>query len=105
LKNLLGDNPDPAMIENLSNEMQVTPPTFLAHTAADTTVPAQNSIAFASACLKHGVPVELHLFEKGVHGLGLGTGWGDRIKPEPSFQAWPTFCAAWLKAHNFLAPR
>jgi acetyl esterase/lipase len=108
LKNLLGDNPDPALIENLSNEKQVTkdtPPTFLAHTAADTAVPAQNSIAFATACLKHGVPVELHLFEKGVHGLGLGTGWADRIKPEPSFQPWPNLCATWLKTHGFLTEK
>jgi acetyl esterase/lipase len=105
LKNLLGDNPDPALLENLSNEKQVTkdtPPTFLAHTGADTAVPAQNSIVFAAACLKHGVPVELHIFEKGVHGLGLGTGWADRIKPEPSFQAWPTLCAAWLESRGFL---
>jgi hypothetical protein len=105
LKNLLGENPDPALIENLSNEKQVTkdtPPTFLAHTAADTAVPAQNSIVFASACLKHGVPVELHVFEKGVH--GLGTGWADRIKPEPSFQAWPALCAAWLKSRGFVPP-
>lgn len=105
LRNLLGDDPSPEAIESLSNETQVTkdtPPTFLAHTNEDTGVPAENSLLFALACRKAGVPVELHLFEKGVHGLGLGSGWGERIKPEPSFQAWPGLCATWLKHHGFL---
>src|SRR6185369_16537006 len=46
-KNLLGDNPDPALVEQLSNEKQVTaetPPTFIFQTTADTTVPAENSV-------------------------------------------------------------
>ena len=51
-----------------------TPPTFLAHTNADTGVPAENSLLFALALRKAGVPVELHLFERGPHGLGLGDG-------------------------------
>jgi acetyl esterase/lipase len=79
-----------------------TPPTFLAHTNADSGVPAENSLLFALALRKHGVPVELHLFEKGVHGLGLGSGWAGRIAPEPSFEAWPGLCATWLKGQGFL---
>ncbi len=51
-----------------------TPPTFLAHTNADKGVPAENSLLFALALRKAGVPVELHLFERGQHGLGLGNG-------------------------------
>ena len=75
LRNLLGENPSPELIESLSNERQVTkdtPPTFLAHTNADSGVPAENSLLFAMALRKAGVPVELHLFERGPHGLGLG---------------------------------
>ncbi len=105
LKNLLGDHPTEEQVKQLSSELQVTkdtPPTFLAHTNADSGVVPENSILFALACRKAGVPVELHLFEKGVHGLGLGTGWADRIKPEPSFAAWPTLCATWLKGQGFL---
>lgn len=105
LKNLLGDNPTEEQVKSLSNELQVTkdtPPTFLAHTNADTGVVPENSILFALGCRKAGVPVELHLFEKGVHGLGLGTGWAERIKPEPSFAAWPELCATWLKGQGFL---
>jgi len=106
LKNLLGETPTKDLIESLSNERQVTkdtPPTFLAHTNADSGVPAENSLLFALALRKAGVPVELHLFEKGQHGLGLGTGsTHHKIAPDEAFQAWPRLCATWLKGRNFL---
>jgi acetyl esterase/lipase len=108
LRNLLGENPSKELVESLSNEMQVTretPPTFLAHTNEDKGVPAENSLLFALALRKAGVPVELHLFEKGVHGLGLGTGWASRkLAPDEAFQAWPGLCATWLKRRGFLTP-
>jgi acetyl esterase/lipase len=109
LRNLLGENPSQELIENLSNERQVTkdtPPTFLAHTNADAGVPAENSILFALALRKAGVPVELHLFERGQHGLGLGMGTPQfKIPPEPSFQAWPKLCETWLKNQGFIDKR
>ena len=93
-------------MESLSTERQVTkdtPPTFLAHTNADTGVPPENSLLFALAMRKAGVPVELHLFEKGQHGLGLGTGWAShKIPADEAFQAWPRLCATWLKGKRFL---
>lgn len=108
LKNLLGDAPAKDLVESLSNETQVTketPPTFLAHTNEDQGVPAENSLLFALALRKAGVPVELHLFEKGRHGLGLGTGWSRRnIAPNEAFRAWPGLCATWLKVHGFTTP-
>jgi acetyl esterase/lipase len=108
LKNLLGARPSQELIESLSNDRQVTsntPPTFLAHTNEDKAVPAENSILFALALRKAGVPVELHLFEKGVHGLGMGTGWAShKIAPNDAFQAWPRLCATWLKERRFLTP-
>ena len=73
-KYLLGDDPDPALVQSLSAETQVTkdtPPTFLFTTSADTVVPAENSIAFYLALHKAGVPAELHVFENGPHGVGL----------------------------------
>jgi acetyl esterase/lipase len=106
LKNLLGDKPTQELIESLSNERQVTkdtPPTFLAQTNADTAVPAENSLLFTLALRKAGVPVELHLFERGPHGLGLGGGTPKfRVPPEPSFQVWPKLCETWLKNQGFL---
>ncbi len=85
LKNLLGDNPDPQLVKNLSSEFQVTgetPPTFLFTTSGDTAVPAENSIAFYLALHKAGVPAEMHVFEKGPHGVGLGG-------MDPALQEWP----------------
>ncbi len=65
-------------------------------------MPVENSLFFAQALRKAKVPYELHVFEQGPHGLGLGTGWADKIKPDPAFAAWPGLCATWLKAHGFL---
>jgi acetyl esterase/lipase len=88
-QNLLGANPDPQLIENLSNEKQVTketPPTFLFHTGEDAAVAPENSVMFYLALRKHGVPAELHIYEKGAHGIGLGANvegaktWPDRLR-------------------------
>jgi acetyl esterase/lipase len=105
LRNLLGDNPAQELVESLSNEQQVTkdtPPTFIAHTNADQGVPAENALLFTLALRKAGVPVELHLFERGPHGLGLGGGMAGRIPAEPSFQAWPRLGETWLRNQGFL---
>ncbi|MBI3471958.1 MAG: alpha/beta hydrolase [Candidatus Solibacter usitatus] len=88
LRNLLGDSPDPKLVEHLSNEKQVTaqtPPTFLFHTNADTGVPPENSVLFYLALRKAGVPAELHIYEHGRHGVGLAatdlilSSWGARL--------------------------
>ena len=104
--NLLGKDAPKDQVMSLSNETQVTdktPPTFLAHTLADTAVPVENSMLYAMALRKAKVPFELHIFEKGQHGLGLGTGSVEhKIKAEPSFEAWPKLCVSWLKTRGFL---
>jgi acetyl esterase/lipase len=72
-RNLLGDNPDSKLVESLSNETQVTPqtpPTFLFHTNGDTGVPPENSMMFYMALRKAGVPAEIHIYERGPHGVG-----------------------------------
>ncbi len=92
-KNLLGADASAELIESLSNEKQVsqeTPPTFLFHTAEDTGVPPANSLVYALACAKHSVPVELHLFPQGRHGIGLG-------QDVPGASQWPSLCADWLR--------
>lgn len=99
-RNLLGDAPDPKVVKSLSNESQVTketPPTFLMHTTEDKAVPAENSVLFYLALREAGVPAELHIFEKGRHGVGLGKGL-------PGVSAWPDRCEAWMKARGVLAP-
>ncbi len=81
MRNLAGDNPSPEILNELSCEQHVspdTPPCFIWHTGEDSGVPLENSILFASALRRHGVPFELHLYQKGGHGLGLATtfDWG-----------------------------
>jgi acetyl esterase/lipase len=93
--NLLGKNPDPKLVESLSNEKQVsadTPPTFLTHTKEDKGVPAANSVMFYEACKQNKVPAEIHLFDKGQHGLGLAAN-----KKDLEFSMWPGLCEQWLR--------
>lgn len=99
-KNLLGDNPSPELVRSLSNELQVTketPPTFLFHTAEDKAVLVENSLMFADALARNGVPFALHVYPKGPHGIGLGTRQWDPAARHP----WTTQCALWLKEQNF----
>jgi acetyl esterase/lipase len=99
LRNLLGENPDPKLVEGLSNELQVTvetPPTFLFHTTTDQTVPVENSVLFYLALRKAGVPGELHVFANGPHGVGLALS-------DPALSEWPTALANWLRGRGLLA--
>ncbi len=93
MRNLLGENPDPKLRQELSNETQVTartPPTFLFHGDADTGVPPENSVAFYLALRKAGVPAEMHIFRQGEHGVGLALA-------DPALSEWPNLLLAWLR--------
>ena len=97
--NLLGPEPDPKLVELLSNELQVTPqtpPTFLFHTDADTGVPPENSVRFYLALRKAKVPAEIHIYERGPHGVGLAP-------QDPVLSSWPDRLAAWLRVRGLLA--
>ena len=74
---LLGDAPTQAEVDAMSPELHVTaqtPPAFLFSTTDDHTVPMMNSVMFYEALVKAGVPAEMHLFQHGGHGSGLGVG-------------------------------
>lgn len=97
-KNLLGEKLDPQLVEHFSNEKQVTPetpPTFLVHADDDRGVPVENSISFYLALRKAKVPAEMHIYEKGGHGFGPGTGKG-------ACSSWMTRCADWMKGRGLL---
>lgn len=97
-RNLLGEHPSQDLITLMSNEKQVTaktPPTFLVASTEDTVVPCENSLLFAMACRKAGVLVELHVYEHGPHGFGLGGN-------DPVLSSWPVSCGKWLERHGFL---
>jgi len=94
--NLLGTNPAIELINTFSNETKVnseTPPTFLVHATDDTVVPVENSINYFLALKKNKVAVEMHLYEKGGHGFGLG-------RNETS-QFWTAHCRKWLESHEY----
>jgi acetyl esterase/lipase len=100
-KNLLGPDPDPALIELLSNETQVTsntPPCFIWHTVEDKSVKVENSMEFALALRRANVPFELHLYEKGGHGMGLGKG----LHTASGLHPWTVDCLRWLKEQGFV---
>lgn len=96
-RNLLGKQPDPGLVRKMSSEKQVTaatPPAFLFHTTADRAVPVQNSLVYYMALTRHKVPCELHVFEKGRHGIGLGKG--------HAAEKWPELCRRWLVTRGVL---
>jgi acetyl esterase/lipase len=97
-ENLLGRDALEARRAEHSPERHVTartPPTFLVHTDADDGVPPENSVAFYLALRRARVPSELHVFARGAHGLGLGSG-------EPGFEEWPRLLAIWLRGRGVL---
>ncbi len=100
-RNLLGADASPELIRSLSTEKHVTaesPPTFLWHTTEDRPVPPENSLRFYLALQAQQVPAELHVFEKGRHGLGLA---GDT----PGARDWPGLCRTWLNERGILTPK
>ena len=95
---LLGEAPDLALSRSLSSETQATaqtPPTFIYHTAADTTVPVENAVAYFLALRKAGVPAEMHIFKEGRHGSGLGM-------TDVALSEWPTLLANWMRISGFI---
>lgn len=95
--NLLGENPNLLLLEQLCSENRVTrdtPPAFLWHTSDDTGVSVINSLLFAEALHRNGVPFDLHVYSNGPHGLGLAT-------QTPHVRLWTESCASWLKVQGF----
>ena len=103
-ENLLGVQYTEENASKLSLEKQVTantPPTFLWHTYEDETVPVENTFAFAEALRKVNIPLEMHIFPKGPHGLSLAnaetqvkeTGFGI----QEHCQEWIKLSGGWIK--------
>lgn len=85
---LLGPNPTPAEIDQISPVKFVnahTPPCFMMHTVEDRKVNVLQSLVFAEALHQHGVPFEVHIYEKGHHGIALAKG-----------HLWTLECIRWL---------
>ena len=97
-RNLLGNEPDPKLVESMSSELQVsakTPPTFLFHTNEDTGVPPENSVLYYTALRQHKVPCEMHIFTPGKHGVGLA-------QDHEQLKYWPPLLINWLKGQGLV---
>ena len=97
-QNLLGDSPNADLAKQLSGENAVTkatPPTFIFQTNEDTVVPAENSLQYFLALRKAGVPAEMHVFEKGPHGVGLAN-------DDVALSTWSTLLANWLRTRGVI---
>ena len=98
-RNLLGTKPDAKLLASLSNETQVTketPTTFLFHTAEDKAVKVENSLNYFAALKKNNVPAEMHIYQNGAHGVGLGSG-------NPIVSTWKGRLRDWMKVSGLLA--
>jgi acetyl esterase/lipase len=97
-ENLLGKDAPANLIERLTTDRQDTgrtPPTFLFHTHEDTAVPPENSIRFYQALVRAGVPAELHVFERGSHGVGLAP-------HDPALRQWPDLLFTWMRGRGLV---
>lgn len=95
---LIGDQPNEEMVKRYSSELQVTaktPPTFIVHAADDMTVPVMNSLRYFEALKKQDVPAEMHIYQRGGHGFGLGESEGTK-------SSWPQTSLLWIKTGGWL---
>lgn len=95
-KELLGDKLA-EMGEALSPNLiagNLTPQAFIWHTFEDSCVNVINSLEYAKRMKKINVPVEMHIFPKGEHGLGLA-------EDIPHVAQWKRLLLNWLEYNNF----
>lgn len=96
--NLLGPHPSPGLIDDVSPDMHVsprTPPYFLFATTFDDGVPALSTVSFYTALVRAGVPAEMHIFQQGPHGVGLGQSY-------PELASWPDLLENWLRLNGWI---
>ncbi|MCW6508186.1 alpha/beta hydrolase [Lichenifustis flavocetrariae] len=75
-----------------------TPRTFLAHAADDPIAAVDHSLRMFDALRRMDVPAELHVFQSGGHGWGLGL-------PGAESHAWPGLFAAWMVSNKLFPPQ
>ena len=100
-RNLFGKNAPKETLQKFSNHQQVTkntPPTFLWHCSDDKVALPRNSIVYFQALIASGVPAEIHIYEKGGHGIGLAA-------EKPGVQNWGTACVDWMARRNLLGSK
>jgi acetyl esterase/lipase len=102
MESLLGENPTPEMLDRVSFARHVTrntSPSFIYSTTADQTVNSLNATEYYDALKRAGVPVELHVFELGPHGTGMG----QNLKGLAELEIWPVLLEHWMQLHGWMA--
>ncbi len=98
-RSLLGNDKDKKDLQiKYSVEKQVgiqTPPTFLAHAVDDSISHVENSILMFNALKGNHIPVEIHIFQSGGHGWGLG-------KENTDTVMWPQLFEHWLRMNHII---
>ncbi len=100
LEALIGEHPTQAMINEISIDRRVTrltSPSFIFSTGEDEQVNSLNATAYYDALKRAGVPAELHIFERGGHGVGLGHG----LKTLPELNVFETLVENWMEMHGW----
>ena len=103
-ENLLGgqiekhNNYNPILLAN-----ENTPPAFIWHTSSDDAVDVKGTYRYATRLSELGVPVEMHIYPVGTHGLGLATGDPKRA-PVEYVQRWIEDLERWLRLIGFINP-
>jgi acetyl esterase/lipase len=98
---LLGDHPTRAQVDSVTLDKHAsakTPPAFIVHSTLDTRVPCEHSLVFAMVLRKYGVPLEMHLYERGEHGFGSSP----MAPKDPVLATWLTHLEAWLANRGFM---
>lgn len=102
LEALIGEHPTQAMINEISIDRRVTrstSPSFIFSTGEDKQVNSLNATAYYDALKRSGVPAELHIFERGPHGVGLGQG----LKTLPGLSVFEILVENWMEMHGWMA--
>ncbi|HZH59031.1 MAG TPA: alpha/beta hydrolase [Metabacillus sp.] len=94
--------PDEETLKEISPALHVsesTPPMFLWATSEDTLVPAQHTLRMAHALADKNIPYEVHIYEKGPHGLSLSNQATAQAKSQIYQDAarWIVEAEAWLE--------
>lgn len=101
LEGLLGDHPTAEMLRSVSIERLVTKdtsPSLIYATSGDQTVDSMNATSFYDAMKRAGAPAELHIFERGPHGTGMGMG----LKGLQELSILPVLVSDWMQMHGWM---
>lgn len=82
------------------------PPTFIWHTMEDPYVPVASALRFAMALEEKEIPFELHIYQKGKHGLALADlrtdSKKDRSQSNKRAATWKRLYLGWLTENKLI---